>query len=134
LKGCELELIQKVEKIGYDREPRPKLKIVGANSYKASWGIGCMAILNRDVHLIVRWEMKLSSASHHLMELGFRREALKNLSSLTPFSDLHRSRAHSLSIFSLHHKTIFKVRGIVLFYDVFAMLLTRVLLNSIGYL
>ena len=88
MKGCELELVQKVKKIGCYREPKPRLKMLGANSYKAGWGIGRVTALDGDVHTIVHWETELSGASRHLMELGLRRKSSKDLSSLAPPSDL----------------------------------------------
>ena len=87
---CDLELVQKVEKIRYNKEPKSRLKVLGTNGHKASWGVGRMAVLSRDIHSTIHWETELSSVSRHFMELGFRGESLKNFSPLAPFSDLHR--------------------------------------------
>ena len=131
LKMCDLELVEKVEKIRCNGEPKSRLKVLGTNGHKAGWGVGRMGVLSRDIHLTVRWEAELSSASHHFMELGFRGESLKNLSPLAPFNDLHKLKARSLDILCLHHEAIFKVRGIALSYDMVIALLTRVPLDEI---
>jgi len=91
LKRCELELVQEVKNVWCYREPKPRLEVLGANGYKVSWRIGCVAARSGDIYSAVHWEMELPSASPHLVELGFRGESPKNLLSLAPFSDLPRS-------------------------------------------
>ena len=109
LKGCELKLVQKVKNIWSDREPKPRLKVLGANGYEADWGIGRMGVLGRNINSVFPRETELQSASPYLVELGFGGKFLKNLSSLAPFSDFPSSQACSLDILFLYHKTIFRV-------------------------
>jgi len=47
---CKLKLVQKVKNIWIDMEAKPRLKVLGAISYKVGWGIGRMGVLGRNIH------------------------------------------------------------------------------------